>query len=137
MKVEFLTQDYQIQIWGSSDHEDPEWQGSVAASKRGVLIGTANEDEQFSVEFSLHESASGDDDVYFSAVVDAPEEGLELFLVEDSDFEMEPGNLGDFLKLPWSGDTLMELKAPEGFEEDSSSFPCPVSLFIYLSPIRE
>jgi hypothetical protein len=137
VKLEFLTQNYQIQFWGSSDHAEPEWQGSVAASKRGLLIGTANEDSPFFVEFVLLSSASNDDEVYFSTIVDAPEKGLELFLVEDSDFEMEPGNLGDFLKLPWSGDTLLELKAPEGFEEDSSKLPCPISLRVYLSPNQE
>jgi hypothetical protein len=136
MRATFLTQNLQIQMLGSIDEDDPQWDGAIASSRGGLLIGTARNDVPFDVEFFIGDEPSPSEDIFFSTTVAVPPEGMELCLIQEADQELPSATVGNYLRLPWSGPTLIQLTAPTGFESDSEGTPVPRSLEAYLSPSR-
>lgn len=137
MHATFITEYSQIQLWGSLDHDSPEWRGPVAYSLGGLLIGTAHYNEPFSATFEIENSPTSSENIYFQTVIDVPKEGIELCLLEEADIDMESGTVGSYLPLPWRGKTLIQLNAPSGFEENLEGRVFPKSLIIYLSQVRQ
>lgn len=127
---------YVFMIIGDIDDVDLDWSQSPVLAVAPTMLAIGGEPREIRASFTVSEEHFDWDDIFFAHSIPVGEEGITLVDIIESNGE--PFHDSDFFyKLPWTGMTTFQFRAPEGYVDDMEGTPIPKSLEVLVTPAPE